>query len=81
MVQTLLTGWNLMRWLRLGLGVYGAVQAVQLQDVLTGGIAALFLFQVITNTGCCSANGCTTSFTNNEDDKVKEVTFEEVKSK
>ena len=56
--QTLLTGWNFTRWLRLLLGVLFAMQTIQTQELLPGFIAALFIFQAMTNTGCCGTNGC-----------------------
>jgi len=57
-VNTLLTNWPIIRWLRLGLGVFMAVQAVQHQDALAGFISTFFLFQAVTNTGCCGSTGC-----------------------
>jgi hypothetical protein len=56
--QMLFTGWTLMRWLRLGLGSIIGVQAIQQHDSVSGIIAALFLLQAITNTGCCGSQGC-----------------------
>ncbi|MBL7892064.1 MAG: hypothetical protein JNL63_05500 [Bacteroidia bacterium] len=79
--QTLFTGWHFMRWLRLGLGGLMAIQAVQNHDTLSGLIAAFFLFQAVTNTGCCSVNSCTAPATKNNADKIEDVEFEEVKTK
>lgn len=79
--ETLLTNWHFMRWLRLSMGLYAAVVALQLHDPLSGFIAALFLFQAVTNTGCCGANGClfpTSSKRNSR--KIEEVEFEEIKN-
>lgn len=56
--QTLVTGWDFMRFLRLGLGIYIAIEAVETQSLLAGIIAAFFLFQAIMNTGCCGSNSC-----------------------
>jgi hypothetical protein len=47
-----------MRFLRLGLGIYIAVQAVETLSVLSGVVAVFFFFQAITNTGCCGSNCC-----------------------
>lgn len=79
--QTLFTGWHFMRWLRLGLGIFIAIQAIQLHDTLTGFIAAFFLFQAATNIGCCGTSGCAVPTTKNNTDKIEEVTFEEFKTK
>lgn len=79
--QTLFTGWNFMRVLRLGLGVIIAIQAIKMHDMLSGGIAVFFLFQAITNTGCCGVNSCAMPEKDSNPAKMKEVDFEEVKTK
>jgi hypothetical protein len=56
--QTLLTGWNFMRWLRLGLSVLIAVQAYQMHDAISGLLAGFFIFQAVSNTGCCGSSTC-----------------------
>jgi hypothetical protein len=56
--EILLTGWNFMRFLRLGLGIYIALQAIETQSAFSGFVAILFLYQAITNTGCCGLNSC-----------------------
>lgn len=76
--KTLLTNWHFMRWLRLGMGLYAAVVALQLHDPLSGFIAALFLFQAVTNTGCCGAGGCAVP-NSKMSSTEKEINFEEVK--
>lgn len=78
--EILFSDWHLMRWLRLGLGIYLAVQAVQLHDTLAGVIAAFFLIQAVTNTGCCGAGSCAIP-TKTKTDDIKEVDFKEVKPK
>lgn len=77
--ETLLTDWNFMRILRLGLGIYISVQAVETQSILSGIFAAFFLFQAITNTGCCGSNGCAVPIKKNNSDKIEEVEYEEIK--
>ena len=79
--QTLFTNWHFMRWLRLGLGIFITIQAIQHHDTLSGFIAAFFLFQAVTNTGCCGAGGCSVPTRKNNTDKVQEIEFEEVKEK
>ncbi|GAB2629617.1 hypothetical protein GCM10027035_24780 [Emticicia sediminis] len=79
--ETLFTNWHFMRWLRLGMGLYAAVVALQLRDPLSGLIAALFLFQAVTNTGCCGANGCSVPTSSKRNSrKIEEVEFEEIKN-
>lgn len=77
--EILLTDWNFMRILRLGLGIYIAVQAVETQSTILGIFAVFILFQAITNTGCCGSNGCAVPIKKNNSDKIEEVDYEEVK--
>ncbi|MES2622613.1 MAG: hypothetical protein V4615_17320 [Bacteroidota bacterium] len=80
MKETLFTNWHFMRWLRLAVGIYAAVQAVQLHDSMLGFFGALFLFQAVTNTGCCGMQSCTAPIQKRSSDKIEEVDFEEIKS-
>ena len=73
----LLTGWHFMRWLRLALALFIAVQAIQVHDGLAGMIAVFLLFQVVTNTGCCGPQGCAVPMKDTPI-KDKEIDFEEV---
>lgn len=77
--QMLFTGWHFMRWMRLGFGSFVAVQALQTQDAFAGLIAAFFLFQALTNTGCCGANGCAVPASRTPATKAETVEFEEIK--
>ncbi|MDI1354257.1 MAG: hypothetical protein PSX36_05045 [bacterium] len=76
---TLLTNWNFMRWLRLVLGVYVGVQAILMRDPLSGLISVFFLYQSLTNTGCCGVNSCETP-TRHPAQEPEVVKFEEIKS-
>lgn len=76
----ILVGWNLIRWLRLVIGAYFAVQAIATLEIFSGVIAAFFLYQAITNTGCCGASGCAVPNAKNKADKTEEVEFIEVES-
>lgn len=80
-LQTLLTGWNFMRGLRLILGVIFLIQAIEMRDIITGLIATFFLFQGVTNTGCCGINGCAVPINITKLDDIQDVAFEEVKTK
>lgn len=79
LLNTILSDWHFMRWLRLGLGLYLVWQLVQRPDIFTGIVAAFFLFQAVTNTGCCGASGCAAPQKNPDSAKVEEVKYEEVK--
>lgn len=77
--ETLFNNWNFMRFLRLGLGLYIAVQAVETLSIVSGAVAVLFLFQAITNMGCCGSNGCALPTKKSNSDKIQEVEYEEIK--
>lgn len=78
--QTLLTNWNFMRWLRLSIGVYAAIQAVLMHDTVLGFFSAFFLVQAVTNTGCCGTQACVAPAVEKKSDNIEEVEFEEIKS-
>lgn len=79
--ETLFTGWHFMRWLRLGLGIFIGIQAIQMHHPISGFIAAFFIFQAVTNTGCCGSSNCSTPTTKANTDIIEEVEYEEVKLK
>ena len=54
----LLTNWTFMRVLRLMMGLVIAYQAFSSQIGLMGLLAAFFIFQALSNTGCCGSSGC-----------------------
>ena len=50
--QQLFSGWNLLRWIRLIIGIALAVEAFSGGNIIFGFVAGLLLLQVLTNTGC-----------------------------
>lgn len=78
-LQNLLTNWHFMRWLRLGLGLMAGVQAIQLHDSLAGFVSIFFLFQAVTNTGCCGSTGCAAPQETTSKKEDVEIQYEEVK--
>lgn len=79
--QTLFTQWNLMRIIRLAAGLFLAVQALQLNDVMAGFISAILLFQASTNTSCCGVSGCAVPTTTKTSKSTQEIEYEEIKDK
>ena len=77
--ETLLTGWNFMRWLRLALGLFIGIDAIQMHQPISGFIAAFFIYQAVTNTGCCGVSNCATPTTKGYTDKIEEIKYEEIK--
>ncbi|MEI6020093.1 MAG: hypothetical protein WCR21_03115 [Bacteroidota bacterium] len=77
---TLFTNWTFMRWFRFVLAIMIAIQAVQMHDLFSGAVAAFFLFQSLTNTGCCGSQGCALPSKNNIEQNNDEPSFEEIKA-
>lgn len=77
-MQRIFSDWNFMRFLRLGIGIYFAVQAVATLEIFSGVIAAFFLYQAISNTGCCGASGCAVPNAKSKIDNPEEVELIEV---
>lgn len=76
--ETIFNNWNFMRWLRLAFGIYIAVQAVETLSIFSGVVAAFFMFQAITNTGCCGTNGCAVPIKKNSSNKSEELESKEI---
>ncbi len=79
----LLTGWGLMRFVRLGLSVILIAQAIILSELLFASLGIVLLFQAAFNYGCCGEGGCDTNHTarNHKSLNTQEeiTTFNEVK--
>jgi hypothetical protein len=80
----LLTNWHFVRVFRLGIGIMMLVMGIQNKDWAIGLFSAFFLYQAITDTGCCGSQGCAPpkrkgsdlSTTRNHNEVIE---FEEVK--
>lgn len=77
--DSLFSGWHLMRWFRLIIGIMLAVQAVSLQDGFAAIVAVFFLVQAVTNTGCCGSEGCTPPAARRKVPEMKKELYHEVK--
>jgi len=76
--QMLLSDWDLMRVLRLVIGIWLAVQAIIMMELFTGLIGLFFLYQAVTGTGC-GVNGCYTAPRRSAGQvKTEDVDYEEV---
>lgn len=74
----LMNNWNVIRFIRLALSIIIIAQAFQTQDMLFGIFGSFFLYQALTNTGCCGANSCAPN-TNKPITATEEVQFTELK--
>lgn len=77
--QLLFTNWDFMRIVRLFIGLYAAYQSVILHDTMLGFLSAFFLFQAVTNTGCCGTQACAAPPSKTNTSKTEEVEYEEIK--
>jgi hypothetical protein len=73
-----LENWDLMRVLRLAIGIFIIVQSVVSKDWLFVGAGVLLSLMPIMNIGCCSASGCNTPVSKSNK-KVEDITYEEVR--
>jgi hypothetical protein len=78
-VERLTTDWHPMRMIKLVFGIWALVQAVQVRDWAIGLLGAYFLYQVVTNTGCCGSQGCATPTRTRKDDVKGFTEYEEIK--
>lgn len=80
MVKRFFKNWNLMRFIRLILGVMIIVQSIHTKDYLFAFIGLLFAGMALANIGCCSSGECSTNIYSNttNTNSQKETTYEEV---
>ncbi len=82
--QRLFTNWHLVRLFRLGIGVMMLVAGIQNKDWMIGLLSAFFLYQALTDTGCCGTQGCYTPNTRKTVEPISStldetIEYEEVK--
>lgn len=78
-IKKLTSGWYLARIIRLGVGILAAVEAIRLHDYAIGILSAFFLYQAITDTGCCVGAGCVVRPGQQDGDKEEETSYKEIK--
>jgi hypothetical protein len=78
MKETILTGWNFMRWLRLLMGAYIVFTSITSKNYVFALIGGLFIFQAITNTGFAACAAVTNYKVEQKD--TENIDFEEIKS-
>lgn len=77
-MKNYLRNWDLMRLVRLALGVYIIVQGIQTKEwsfVVMGG---LFSIMPLLNIGCCGASGCSTPI-QKKNGNVEDISYEEIR--
>ncbi|HEY1061129.1 MAG TPA: hypothetical protein VGE44_05560 [Daejeonella sp.] len=78
MKEIIFSNWNIIRVLRLGIGLVILVQAVMAADILFGLIGLLFTGMAVFNASCCGTGACAAPPAKN-DTGSKEISYEEVK--
>ncbi len=78
MKQAILSSWNFMRFLRLGLGIFILIQAVIVKDWTMGFLGIMFTLMPVFNVGCCGAGGCAAPPAKGISESTKDITYEEV---
>jgi len=77
MKQAILSSWNFMRLIRLGMGIAIIIQGVAAKDIMFSVIGLLLTGMAVLNIGCCGAGGCYSSVEKNSG-STKEIIYEEV---
>jgi hypothetical protein len=80
MKEMLLQNWNFMRILKLAIGVWAIISAIQTSEPLVGLMGVALTLMAITNTGSCGAAGCSAprEINQNQVEKTEEVSYEEI---
>ena len=77
MKMIIFNNWNIIRVLRLGIGLVILVQAVMASDIMFGLIGLLFSGMAVFNTSCCV--GACAAPPSKSDTTTKEISYEEIK--
>ena len=81
--QRIFTNWHLVRIMKLGIGIMLMVAGIQNKEWAIGLFSLLFIYQAITDTGCCGTKGyCPPSAKRNHNAapiQNKEIEYEEIK--
>ena len=81
MKRTLMSGWDMMRVLRLFLSLIVMVESVFMHEYFITVLGGFMLFQALTNTGCCAGGACYTEPNRSKEAGQEQVIYEEVKNK
>ena len=57
-MKPIFTGWNIMRALRLVMGIVAIGQAIAAKEWILGLAGGFLLYMALANIGCCGVNGC-----------------------
>lgn len=77
-MDNLFKNWNFVRLLRLAMGVFLVVEAVQSGMWILVAVGAVFVVMPLLNIGCCAAGNCSVPKPNSKGSS-DEVHYEEIK--
>ncbi len=77
-MKNYLNNWNLMRVLRLALGIIIIVQGIVAKEWLLAGLGGLFSLMPLMNIGCCGVSGCSAPVPRTRK-KMEDISYEEVR--
>ena len=77
-MKKIINGWNVMRVIRLALGIAALVQGFLQKENLLVVAGMWILFSALFNVGCCGSGGCTIQ--TNAKKTANEVVYEELDS-
>jgi len=78
-MKNILANWNLMRALRLILGLIIIVQGIQQKELMYAFAGILLSGMAIANIGCCGVGGCNVPSRKEDKELInKEITYEEI---
>lgn len=70
MKQLIFSGWHLVRWLRLGLGILLITGGIVKADIVAGSLGGLLAFQALLNLGCAGGS-CAVDYTSKQDSSAR----------
>ena len=83
MINTLLSGWDFVRVLRLVIGVSALAAYYSEHDSMMGMLGIIVTAQAVFNVGCCGVNSCSSTNTQSNSKEISpdetDVSFEEIK--
>ncbi len=77
-MKVLVNNWNVMRVIRLALGILVIIQSISEKNIMLTVAGGLFAFLALINVGCCGANGCAVNSRENKSNLKEEAVYEEV---
>ncbi len=77
-MNSILTGWNIMRALRLVIGIVIVVQGIQANEWMLVVMGGLFSLMPLFNVGCCATGNCAVPNRPARRKESEEIEYEEV---